>query len=159
MFRTSLRDRRATGSWLSDMVSNINWNPMASPVTQAVVSSTVQVAQGIAQVVTAPVTNLAAAVGVKVDWDPSKSPVFAAAKPILDIAGVAVGVGPLGSYIGTAGALTQSVYQKPAVQMQQPQTIVYQVSGGKAPTTSAQQLVSASGQVLGTRSRWPFYYR
>lgn len=171
MIRATFRNQRhATGSWLSDAFSNINWNPMASPVTQAVVQSTVQVAQGVAQVVTAPVTNLAQAVGVKIDWDPSKSPVFGVVKPVLDVAGVVAGVGPLGQYLQLGGAITQSTYQKPAVQA--PQTVIYQVpAGGQAPTQQLQgtPVVNALGQSVvpmgglqvaaGVRRGWPYYYR
>lgn len=171
MFRRAFRNQRhATGSWLSDAFSNIDWNPMHSPVTQAVVQSTVQVAQGVAQVVTAPVTNLAAAVGVKIDWDPSKSPVFGVVKPVLDVAGVVAGVGPLGQYLALGGAVTQSTYQKPAVQ-QAPQTVIYQVGGGQAPTQQLQgsPVTNALGQQVvpmgglqvaaGVRRGWPYYYR
>jgi hypothetical protein len=163
------------GSWFSDMVSNINWNPMASPITQAVVGGTVQAVSGVVTAVTAPVVAVASAVGI--DVNPMHSPLFSQViKPAADIVGsTLIGV-PLGTAAATVGGIMggsqdrmtgSGVYRPysppapvvvqvpaPRAQVQLPADAAAQASAALAAGVPAQAV--AAGYRSGT---WPRYRR
>jgi hypothetical protein len=175
MLRQSLRGnvprggRQGMGAMGWDLFGmNIDLNPMDSPVTQTVVQTAQNVTSTALHVVTQPVLALANATGV--DLNAAHSPFFGIASTALNVVGSALGVGPVGAYVGALGAVGGQL-QNPA----KPYTPSYNfvapapagapaAAPGAAPAAAAGSTWTAA-QVAGfvragyRTGTWPAYWR
>lgn len=163
-FRKAMRSEspQKMGSWFSDAFSNINLNPMDSPITQTVINTTAPLVNMAVQ----PITQTAAAVGLP---SPLNNPVLKAVAPVVDIVGVTFGMGPISHYLGMGGGLLGSTQNPPRpAQRVVVQYVQQKPAAGAAPTIklpagaipAGTPAALAAMQKAGYRTgAWPSYRR